>query len=332
MHIRIAGLLPPSTHLEYNLPYIQAWLSECQRTHSKCKAPSSDVPSRLLDVGLDDPTIVRLVETSPNPDVAIRYACLSHCWGLTRSKHITHAENLAVNLTGIPVAELPKTFRDAVDISRALELRYLWIDSLCIVQNSDSDWARHVDAMASIYENADITLAAGAICDDDGGFFVVPQESFTKPQLLNLDDGEQSYNVYIRRSVEHPDAGWPASNSLPLMERGWCFQERLLSRRFLCFGIKEVIWGCLEEVACPCSTIPGSFNSRGSEVVARFRDCPATKARMSSPNTDGTSLWRDLVSEYSSRQLTYPNDKLPALAGLASAIQARHAHSSPETY
>jgi hypothetical protein len=139
MHIRIAGLLPPSTHLEYNLSYIQTWLSECRRIHSKCKAPSSYVPLRLLDVGHDDPEIVRLVELSSDPHISTPYACLSHCWGQTLSKHITRVENLATNMIGIPVAELPKTFRDAIDICRALGLRYLWIDSLCIVQNSESD-------------------------------------------------------------------------------------------------------------------------------------------------------------------------------------------------
>jgi hypothetical protein len=185
--------------------------------------------------------------------------------------------------------------------------------------------------MASIYENADITLAAGASRDDDGGFFAMPQECFTKPQLLNLIIDEQSYNVYIRRSIDHPDAGWPARDNFPLMERGWCFQERLLSRRFLCFGTNEVIWECLEAVACPCSMAPGPSIYRASEAVARFRDCPATKVRMFPPNADYTTLWRELVTEYSSRQLTYANDKLPALAGLASAFQVRHVLSSSET-
>ncbi|KAH7085583.1 heterokaryon incompatibility protein-domain-containing protein, partial [Paraphoma chrysanthemicola] len=113
-------------------------------------------------------------------------------------------------IAGIPLVELPKTFRDAVEITRAIGLRYLWVDSLCIVQDSKTDWATHVEAMASIYETAHITLAAGASGDDDGGFFAVPPENYTKPSLLELDTGLQTYKLYIRRSVDHHDADWPA--------------------------------------------------------------------------------------------------------------------------
>jgi hypothetical protein len=326
MHLRVAGLLPPSTHLEHNIAHIRTWLSACERDHSSCSMSSSYTPLRLLDVGHENSETVKLVELSLPPDKSTRYACLSHCWGQTRSKHTTRVDNLAANMTGIPVPELPKTFRDAIDVSRALQLRYLWIDSLCIVQNNESDWTRHVEVMASIYENAFVTLAAGASVNDDGGFFTVPPEDFTKPHLLNLDVGQQSYNVYVRRSIDHPDARWPAGDVLPIMKRGWCFQERLLSRRFLCFGNKEVIWECRHEVACPCSMAPGPFNPRAAGLTAQFRDCTAIKTQLSSSNTEHKTLWRNLVSEYSSRQLTYPDDKLPALAGLASVFQASHLH------
>ena len=124
-------------------------------------------------------------------------------------------------MTGIPVFELPKTFQEAIEISRALHLRYLWIDSLCIVQNSESDWAAHVEAMESIYENAHITLAAGASADDDGGFFAVPHDRHVKPNRLELKFGDQSYNIYVRYCVVHPEAGSPDSKPLPLMTRGW---------------------------------------------------------------------------------------------------------------
>jgi hypothetical protein len=252
-HVGVAGLLPQSTSLEHNLPRIQSWISECQESHSTCIKSTSYVPLRLLDVKFDNPSVVRLVEMPCAPAITHQYACLSHCWGNTRSTHITHTANLSANMVGITISELPKTFRDAIDISRALKLRYPWIDSLCIVQNSESDWAKHVDIMASIYENAYITLAAGASRDDDGGFFTVLSKRLEEPRLHILDTGGQPYSVYMRRSIDHPDAEWPSVTCLPLMERGWCFQERLLSRRFLCFGSPEVIWECLEEVACPCS-------------------------------------------------------------------------------
>ncbi|RYE97946.1 MAG: HET domain-containing protein, partial [Oxalobacteraceae bacterium] len=251
----------------------------------------------------------------------IEYACLSHCWGHTRSKHITCEENLEANLIGIPLAELPKTFKDAIKVTRALKLRYLWIDSLCIVQNSKADWATHVGAMASIYESAHITLAAGASSDDDGGFFTDTPDIYAKPISFELGFGTQLHTIYVRRSVDHPDADWPAGEVLPLMKRGWCFQERLLARRYICFGSKEVLWECREDVACSCSLAEGPFNPRKPGDQARFRDSPATKTQLLSAQGDGASLWQSLITEYTSRQLTYPNDKLPALAGLATAFE-----------
>lgn len=318
-HVRIASLLPPSTHLEHNLSYIRTWLTECQSTHSKCNSPVSYVPKRLIDVENEDPHTVKLVE--PPPALQPQYACLSHCWGQVRSKHITYSGNLVSNMKAIPASELPKTFRDAIEITKTLGLRYLWIDSLCIVQDSEPDWAAHVGRMASIYEHAYITLAAGASNDDEGGFFAVPEERFTRVHLLPLELDDGLRKIYVRYSVNHPDADWPASEVLPLMRRGWCFQERLLSRRYLCFGSTEILWECMEDVACTCSMASGPFNPRSSDRVPSFSGCSATKLQLSSATGDHRTLWRDLASQYNARELTYARDKLPALAGLADAFQ-----------
>jgi len=227
-------------------------------------------------------------------------------------------------MNAIPVSELPKTFQDAIEITGAIGLRYLWIDSLCIVQDSETDWAAHVGRMASIYENAYITLAAGASEDDEGGFFAVPQERFAQAHLLPLEFEGGLRNIYVRYGVNHPDASWPAREVLPLMERGWCFQERLLSRRYLCFGSTEILWECMEDVACNCSMGAGPFNPRDPDREPSFRDCAATKLQLSSATGNYQKLWQDLVSQYNARELTYARDKLPALAGLADAFQVRN--------
>jgi hypothetical protein len=125
-------------------------------------------------------------------------------------------------MDGILISELPKTFRDAIDITRSLELRYLWIDSLCILQDSESDWATHVEVMASIYENAHITLAAGASDSDEGGFFVTPSNMYTEPHIVVLNYEGVTHTIYVRRAIIHPDARFPAKEDvLPLMDRGW---------------------------------------------------------------------------------------------------------------
>lgn len=104
-----------------------------------------------------------------------------------------------------------------------------------------------------------------------------------------------------------------------------CFQERLLSRRYLLFGREEVLWECTQEVACSCSSMfTGPFNNRPDDMYPAFPHCPATKAQLFEGDVNPSSIWQNLVTEYSTRLLTFPEDKLPALAGLASAIQVLH--------
>jgi hypothetical protein len=328
MNVRVASLLPPSTHIEHNLARIQTWISACDQGHLECNTPANFTPLRLLDLGCEDAEIVKLVELRPATNV--QYACLSHCWGKTISRHITTTKNLTANTNGIPVEELPKTFRDAVSVARALQLRYLWIDSLCIVQDSKPDWATHVEAMAAIYTNGYITLAAGAHDSDDGGFFASTKDVFEDPHLLKLKLGGQVYEVYVRAAVDHPQDPHREATVLPLMKRGWCYQEQLLSRRFLCFGT-EILWECLQEVACSCSIASGPFNPRIPGEIPKFHDCPPLKIIFSSLDGDRRTVWQDLVSEYTSRQLTYSSDKLPALAGLATAFKVGPATTTTST-
>lgn len=226
MHIRATRQLPPSTHLKQNLGCIKSWLFNCERDHSTCNMTTSFRPLRLLDV--QNPSIVELVETVEfPPNLIIRYACLSHCWGKTRCIHLTKMENLNANKAGIRVEELPRTFRDAISIARALDIQYLWIDSFCIIQDSETDWSDHVDVMAAIYENAYITLAAGASEDDEGGFFREVPEAY-QTLSIELDMGTQLCHVYLRQAVEHPVGYWSLEELLPLMKRGWYVRQHMI--------------------------------------------------------------------------------------------------------
>jgi hypothetical protein len=98
------------------------------------------------------------------------YIALSHCWGLA---HIltTTTETLAARMEGIPPSVLPLTFQHAVQITRALNFRYLWIDSICIIQNDELDWQRESANMCNIYKNSAVTIAADAASDSTKGCF-----------------------------------------------------------------------------------------------------------------------------------------------------------------
>ncbi|CEI66054.1 hypothetical protein FVEN_g4535 [Fusarium venenatum] len=317
-HIASASLLPPSTELRYNLSRIQSWIEACERLHKRCSVVTEFTPFRLLDLQTDIQDCIKLVNV-PN----VRYVCLSHCWGSTRSKHLTKRENLLANQSGIPLLELPKTFQDAVHVTKALGIRYLWIDTFCIIQDDEKDWETQASLMAAIYENAYITIAAGSSDDDDGGFFAEPRDAYTKAYKFHLDVNGIDHEFYMRYAVPHPGEGWPVGRLLPLMTRAWTMQERLLAKRYLCFGHNEIFWECQEDVSCSCTIAEGPFNPCDGEP--KFHGCEPLKYKSSLLNNlssnDLATLWRDLVHEYSGRNLTKSSDKLPALAGLAEKFQ-----------
>lgn len=122
---------------------------------------------------------------------------------------------------------LPKTFRDAIIVTRALNIRYLWIDALCIVQDESEDWQEQSAAMGGIHSNAHFTIAAHAAEDADDGFL---EKSLSEPQTLRFGVGtEQEYTLRTPADF-HVDV-----ERSQLSRRGWVLQERYLSSRILHF-------------------------------------------------------------------------------------------------
>ncbi|ROW02443.1 hypothetical protein VMCG_06100 [Cytospora schulzeri] len=205
-------------------------------------------PARLLDLdAFDDGLDIRLIETD-GMLATKKYACLSHCWGDNR--HIkTETTNIQRWKKCIPWKLLPKTFRDALHFVRKLKLKYLWIDSLCIIQDDRQDWKRESARMATIYRNAFITIAATSSSSDSGGCY-----SSGEP----LDkDYEVGTDLFVREKPVHFECPQPPdiSSPFPLLSRGWVYQERVLSRRVLHFGPKELLWECDEFCGCQCQRL-----------------------------------------------------------------------------
>jgi hypothetical protein len=149
---------------------LESWIRSCNREHGASCAPwallSAKLPTRVLDVSVD-PDFVRLVETSGQRGA---YVTLSHRWG--GSKVITtQLSTLEARKSGIPLNQLPQTFVDAVQIARRLKIQYLWIDSLCIIQDCTDDWEREASKMADVYSNAYLTVAASSSLGSNGGCF-----------------------------------------------------------------------------------------------------------------------------------------------------------------
>ncbi|KAK7538092.1 heterokaryon incompatibility protein-domain-containing protein [Phyllosticta citribraziliensis] len=332
-----AQILPQNSSRD-RLDRAKEWLNHCLRIHERCRRPEEEnypLPRRLVDVsGPKEDGPVRLIETSNHERP---YLCLSHCWGDPGRHPLRTLEgghpiegdetnltegNLDSHMKGIAFHDLPGTFRDAVSVVRALGQRYLWIDSLCIIQDSGKDWDQEAKRMADIYQNSYLTLAATKSMDSTGGLFSEPGAEYNARAFSVKDTNHNSYNLYCRKARPHWFGQTDRSEyqSAPtLLSRAWVYQERVLSPRTLHFGQEELLWECREGSTCECSLWPvpnkqclrfdSDFSPGIMEVGANWQ----TKTV--------TNRWRSAVEEYSSLDMTKPKDRLPAIAGVAKQVQ-----------
>ncbi|KAJ8067147.1 hypothetical protein OCU04_004517 [Sclerotinia nivalis] len=152
-HFGVAEEVHPQITVESCAEIIQRWVKDCCENHAICSLQDDGVPfvpTRLLDLSGEQGELIRLVETMNFVDATESYATLSHRWG---NAHFiqTNRQTLQKHKTGIEICDLPKTFADVVTILRTLRIRYVWIDSLCIIQRDDVDWKEQAAQMARIY-------------------------------------------------------------------------------------------------------------------------------------------------------------------------------------
>jgi hypothetical protein len=243
--------IPGDTASAASMEWAKRVLQNCASSHSSCgRRGDPKLPTRILDVGSDenDQPTIKLIQTRSEE---AQYACLSHCWGNIRAL-VTERNNLASRVEGIDWDALPRTFQDAVLITRNLDLRYLWIDSLCIIQDDLDDWRQESANMTSTYANSYITIAATKSPGDTGGCFSTrsPYHRDHRLSLKRPDSTRLETDLYVREKIAHIGEQGAID---PLLKRGWVCQERLLSPRVLHFCEKELVWECQEFSGCQCS-------------------------------------------------------------------------------
>ena len=293
------------------------WIRDCMENHPHdCCSPSKPVrlPTRLLDVspagGSDE---VRLVITNGNSG---QFITLSHRWGGLKPITLT-AQTLPGLLQGIAVTSLPKTFQDAVTITRDLGYRYLWIDSLCILQDSKADWENAVVEMPDIYNFAEVNICGPAAADCNAGFlhprFIPPEWMDIKiPWRITEDGPVQPIRVIYKGPL--PNNGeLPHSEPVSaLASRGWILQERLLSQRMLYFGSRSMYWECNTTTSFESLHFPVPRDSPLRIEIAKLSFGRQDKSRR-----DWLRTWYELIDTYSTMDLTYQTDKFPAISALA---------------
>ncbi|KAL6814919.1 heterokaryon incompatibility domain-containing protein [Trichoderma sp. SZMC 28015] len=301
----------------------RTWLKTCNENHKSCVAESAQLPARFLDIfDPADSTHVFLNELRDLEDnTDSRYVALSHCWG-TGPNLCTTWSTLQKHKHGIKVSDLPPTFRDAVNITRNLSVRYLWIDSLCIVQDDPHDWQIESAKMASIYRDASFVLGAACGESDAQGFLHTRhwQDVVTLPPV----DQGTTLALQLLPPETDEDHVDPVSQE-PLSKRAWCLQERYLPRRMLLYGSQQILWECQKMSASEEGDIRLHDGSH-LERICKTANIPASVlARTSRERYEGDKGvnyvdWYKMVEDYTGRFITKSSDRLPALSGLAKAV------------
>lgn len=323
---------------------IKTWIYACDRTHTECQNTRSKLPKRVLQVANGK---IQLIESEGRTG---DYITLSHCWGAPGSQLKTTPETIEKWKEDIPFEELSQSYKDAVVLTRNFRINFLWIDSLCIVQGDTQEWEAESGRMASVYENSYLTICATRASDGSGGLFSDRQLTTTRsiPYLLgSLDDSlfqyvPEAYPIYGRWEFEHHkgDKGgneYSPNTIEPLNRRGWAFQERLLSRRTIEFLSAEIVWQCNRTQRCECTQIDRmSKTSQDTESTVFFKNALSpvftdSSTQLSEDSPFGSTTWESIVTAYTSLQLTYPSDKLPALSDLAQRMARISPHEDFQT-
>ncbi|KAE8452259.1 hypothetical protein EG329_000959 [Mollisiaceae sp. DMI_Dod_QoI] len=260
------------------------------------------------------------------------YIALSHVWGAQIHNKL-EMKLLEKWREGIDVRLLPRSFRDAITVTRKLGFRYIWIDALCIVQDSPQDWQRESSKMGNVFKNAFLTIAVSATAQSPDGFLTrKPRyDSSCKLELLS-NSGTSCGHVLVKPQ---------ASPKGKIDSRAWCLQENVLSTRVLTFASEECFFECRKKYRVSESGVYSFQDSRylstGGDLIQALSRAPNEFQNSECLDKSGREricqqiarLWYAMIGDsddhitrsgYGNRDLTHTSDKLPALSGLAHEI------------
>lgn len=225
---------------------LQHWLSECDTQHTCCSSPGNvHLPTRLIDIGSGTESMVRLFETKPGD--SLTYIALSHPSGQPPLFYTT-LDNIAQYMEYIPFETLPTTYQDAITVTRGLGIRYLWIDSICIMEYYPEDFFSEAKRMEDVFSQAYCVLAACSESGQQDGFLKRREEPgppihFNEPSceaVIRITSFIDDFERYVLQS--------------PLQQRAWTLQERALARRTIYFTSVQMFWECGTGVLCETMT------------------------------------------------------------------------------
>lgn len=313
--------LPRSSNTRSCFQLALKWIDQCLADHPLCRIQSTSLPTRVVAVGKEgeDPRIL------VSENLRGLWVCLSHCWGSERPVSTT-SKNLEERRMRLSWNDLPPLFQNAITITRKLGFQYIWIDSLCILQDLASEWRSESLKMDQYYSNCVVNISASASPDSSVGIFTSANylRDIYKPVASAT---YHSKNYDIEGALHLGNSEWIDHREAPLYKRAWVLQETILSPRVLFFDMDKIRRDCN---TLACNEIMPVFPSQ--EIVLRekflaVRTIFATPFKsMKKEDHDEYNLlswWYLILDEYLHRDITYSDDLLPAFSGVAKEF-AKH--------
>ena len=330
----------------------RSWLTKCLSEHSECPGdPALQTwrPARLLHIRNNNPLSVRLV-TEDESSESTTYFSLSHCWGKSQVLRLLQG-NMEQFKQAIPVDQLSKTYRECMEFVGSTEVPYIWIDSLCIIQDSKKDTFEQFPLMSKIYGCAICNITANNSVDDSGGLFrgrdahsIMPlylaisllEPFVNRPKDSNYIDMAKNLFKKGMKSVLPTIGVWVLLDddlwrkeiiNAPLSERAWVFQEYLLAKRTIHFGADQLFFECGRDKYC--ESYPNGLPPRLKYHADFFTHSRRMKQPLviyeweGKPETPLGAFWNwgQMILTYTSLKLTDPWDKLWAICGVAQEYQ-----------
>lgn len=318
-------------------------LEICLASHTSCALPeNARLPTRVLALdGRDVPE--RVVLHEPKPGEEGQYIALSYCWGKTVQTKLLASNIGDFKTTGIQIATLPQTIQDGILASRKLGLKYLWIDSLCIIQDSATDKEKEIAGMASIYKNATIVISAAVSSDCGQGFLhdrpsvqLRLDSSLRLPFFSEADPETRGILDWIYLCPEaHMGHKVLRFDQEPISSRAWTYQESKLAQRLVIFGSGPPQWHCKEgEIIYGLDLAPRDLpDPNGYSRIMRSTvidgetvggETTIMKEQVPTEDIGEWKEWFPMLENYSFKALTVRTDKMLAISAMAAE------YSSPE--
>ncbi|QSZ36552.1 hypothetical protein DSL72_006432 [Monilinia vaccinii-corymbosi] len=338
--------LDPDLGSEANFEIARDWIQTCSSTHYECPVVEErPLPTRVIHVG----SHAREPYLLTTNGMKGKYIALSHCWGGKIKDDSKLNKRTAKSFqTIISMVALPASFRDAILIARGLGFEFLWIDCLCILQDSSEDWEVESKNMGDVYRNATLTIAAAMASKCTDGIL----NTFSDYDLSGIsisiklckDSGPEDRIDLVLRDKNREGLDHLLHEG-PLVDRGWTLQEEILSARILYYGRMQIYWQCLHDHASAdglCSRayifkrtmrysgikdqihVPQGLKNRHTirsphKFVHKDQTPSAAYERISQEIIE--EYHKQMIVDYCSRRLTFARDKFPAFSGIVVLVR-----------